>query len=73
VSIVPSVLVNQAWLQEDSRWIKMLREVGDKTMRNKCYYIIMRQVRATISTFRKFNTVQLWEIFILGSLHIKLY
>ena len=39
VSIVPIVALNP----QDSQWMEMLEEVGGKTMRNKCYYIIMKQ------------------------------
>ena len=39
VSVVPSVLLNP----EDSQWREVLEEVGGKTMKNKCYYIIIKQ------------------------------
>ena len=39
MSIVPSVLLNP----EDSQWIEMLQEIGDKSMRNKCYYIVLKK------------------------------
>ena len=39
MSIVPSVLLNP----EDSQWEEMLQEIGDKSMKNKCYYVILKQ------------------------------
>ena len=39
MSIVPFVQLNP----EDSQWEEMLREVGEKSMKNKCYYIIIKQ------------------------------
>ena len=39
MSIVPSVLLNP----EDSQWEEMLHEIGDKSMKNKCYYVILKQ------------------------------
>ena len=39
MTIVPTVALNP----EDSQWMRMLEEVGVKTMRNKCYYIVMKQ------------------------------
>ena len=39
MSIVPSVVLNP----EDGQWEEMLEEVGDKLMKNKCYYIIIKQ------------------------------
>ena len=37
MSIVPSVLLNP----EDEQWKEMLEDIGSKTMKNKCYYIII--------------------------------
>ena len=39
MSIVPSVLLNP----EEGQWMEMLQEVGGKSMKNKCYYIIIKQ------------------------------
>ena len=39
MSIVPFVLLNP----EDSEWREVLEEVGGKTMRSKCYYVIIKE------------------------------
>ena len=38
MSIVPSVLLNL----EDGQGMEMLQKVGDKAMKNKCYYLIIK-------------------------------
>ena len=39
MSIVPSVLLNP----EDGQWEEIWEDVGDKLMKNKCYYIIIKE------------------------------
>ena len=39
MSIVPSVVLNP----EDGQWMEMLQELRDKSMKNKCYYVIIKQ------------------------------
>ena len=39
MSLVPSVLLNP----EDGQWEEIWEDVGDKLMKNKCYYIIIKQ------------------------------
>ena len=50
VSLVPFVLLNP----EDSHWIEMLQEIGDKSMRNKCYYIVLKN-------YDNVNKMTMWE------------
>ena len=50
MSLVPSVLLNP----EDSQWIEMLQEIGEKSMRNKCYYIVLKN-------YDDVNNMTIWK------------